>query len=183
MLLCWSACVLLAQCASGPDLERHVTLTPADRVAVVFSQPRRNFKQSLLGAGLVDATAFYSSRDSDPLAKVLSNDGMQLLLDGLATTGFFEHARQHIGGGQPDVPHALSSIHVGINDAAWTWANHPGMDPDEAGRYGQCLATFQNVYNSTSAFHSAGDTRTLLDEHRRLRARWEQAQAEQGAKR
>jgi hypothetical protein len=160
--------VALCQCASGPDLDRAVTLGATDRVVVVYAQPRREFQQTLLTNTVMDAAELYSSPNGDPLAKVLSQDGMQLLLDGLATVGFFDWARPG------PLPDAASVIVVRINDDEKTWSKTSGMQIDEIRAYHDAMATFQNVYNQTASFHPSRGQNDVLEEHEKLRSRFEE---------
>jgi hypothetical protein len=112
--------LLLAQCASGPQLTRRVELAPADKVVVRMVQPpsrevTHEVRQTLCTDTVVDPQSLYSSRSADQLTKVLGTDQMQILVDALATAGFFDHARAE------PVPNASSWLTVAVNGEDKTW--------------------------------------------------------------
>jgi hypothetical protein len=155
-------------CASGPDLVRVVTLEDGQPVTVRYEQYASGLRQTLLTEGVVAAREFYSTRESDPLAKVMSTAQMQVLLDALATHGFFDRARPL------DPGDAVSSISVRIDDRELLWAKRSTMQIEELTAYHQAMATFLNLYNATEAYHSSGEDR-IQDEAERIRRRNEEA--------
>lgn len=163
-----AAPLLGAGCSSGPDLTRVVTIEEGQPVSVRYEQYQSGLRQTLLTEGVVAAHELYSARESDPLAKVMSTEQMQVLLDALATYGFFDRARTL------DPGESVSSIAVRIDDRELLWAKRPTMELDELTGYHQALAAFLNLYNATEAFHSSGESR-ILDEGERIRRRNEEA--------
>lgn len=166
------AALVLAACATTPGLTRAVTIGPADPVEVVYEQAQSGLRQTLLTESLVPANELYSRRDGDSLAKVLSTGQMQVLLDALATYGFFDHARPGTGEG------SSFRLAVRIGGREQAWVKHGGMGIDELTRYHEAMAAFLNIYNATESFHTgrsaagpAAASDGILDEPERLRAR------------
>lgn len=166
------AAMFLTACATTPSLTRAVTIGPSDAVEVVYEQAQSGLRQTLLTESVVPANELYSRRDGDSLAKVLSTGQMQVLLDALATYGFFDHARPGTGEGSP------FRLAVRIGDREQAWVKHGGMGIDELTRYHEAMAAFLNIYNATDSFHtgrsgagSASAADGILDEPERLRAR------------
>ena len=155
----------LCQCVSGPSLKRHVELGETDKVAVVYQQPRSNFSQTLLSDNIVDAQQFYSDSDSDKFSKILSAEGMQLLLDGLATVGYFDNASP------VPAPDASAHLLVRINETSYSWSATRSMTSGDAQKFIDAVGTFQNVFNATLSFHTSTGDSTVLDEHRRIQQR------------
>lgn len=166
------AVIALSACASSPGLTRAVTIGDSDPVEVVYEQAQSGLRQTLLTESVIPANELYSSREGDSLAKVLSTGQMQVLLDALATYGFFEHARPGTGEGSP----FRLAVRIGGREQAWV--KHGGMGIDELTRYHEAMAAFLNIYNATESFHTgrsgAGASSSsdgILDEPDRLRAR------------
>lgn len=164
--------IALAGCASSPSLKRAVEIQDSDPVEVIYEQAQSGLRQTLLTESVVPANELYSSREGDSLAKVLSTGQMQVLLDALATYGFFEHARPGTGEGSP----FRLAVRIGGREQAWV--KHGGMGIDELTRYHEAMAAFLNIYNATDSFHTgrsgAGTSAAsdgILDEPDRLRAR------------
>ncbi len=172
LAVAWIACIGLSACASGPSLARAVTIQDSDPVEVVYEQAQSGLRQTLLTESVVTASELYSSRNGDSLAKVLSTAQMQVLLDALATYGFFEHARPGAGEG------SAFRLAVRIGSREQAWVKHSGMGVDELTRYHEAMAAFLNIYNATESFHTgrsgagrAAASDGILDEPERLRAR------------
>ncbi len=158
----------LAQCAAGPALDRWANLSPDDEVVVAYLQPENPksgtpaLQQTLVTNAVIDSETLYSSRDSDPLKKVVGTDTMQLMLDGMATAGFFDHATATPFGG-------ASVLVVRYAGATHALAWHLGMTPADQDAYRKSLAIFLNVYNGTEAAHAGtGDATVFQKEQQRL---------------
>ncbi len=168
----WAMFAVLTGCATSPNLVRAVTIQDSDPVEVAYEQAQSGLRQTLLTESVIKASELYSSREGDSLAKVLSTAQMQVLLDALATYGFFDHARPGSGEGSP------FRIAVRIGNREQAWVKHGGMGIDELTRYHEAMAAFLNIYNATESFHTgrsaagpAAASDGILDEPERLRAR------------
>lgn len=158
--------VAFAQCSS---LDRKVTLAPTDRVAVVCFQPNTRGKamdhdvpelrQSLVTVPEADQVEVYSQRGSDPLLKFVSTETMQLLLDALATAGYFEHATQTT---RP--PERLALI-VEINGRQLQFERSPAFDTKVHGKLTVCWTAFQDIYNATKAYRTGVGTSSVMQKH------------------
>ena len=145
------AALLLAACASGPDgppLERVVDLPGDARSAVVYEQAGRDFRQTLLADPTIAPSSFYSTGRTDPLAKLVTVEQLQVVVDALAAQGLFTDARD------TTLPGAPASLTVTIGERTWVWSRHPGMSTDELTRYFAALQGFQNIYNRVESFHA-----------------------------
>lgn len=165
-----SAAALLAGCASGPSLDRAVTITEDDPVEVVYEQYQSGLRQTLLTPAVVDPKELYSAPGSDPLAKALPTVDMQVVLDTLATYGFFDHAMPMAQAG------AVSSLQVRIGPRQQVWSKVPTMGLDELQQYHEAMAAFLNIYNATESFHAGRGDNSVLEEAERLRRRYEEMQ-------
>lgn len=155
--------VLLLGCASGPPLERAVTIRAGEPVRVSYEQPETGLRQTLQAGDEDDLRDVYSSRESDPFAKVISTEEMQVVLDALATLDYFEHALPE------EQPGAVSVIRVRIGDREHAWSKTPAMSVAEIGRYHEAMTAFLNLWNGTEAFHASHGGEAVLEEAARMR--------------
>ena len=140
----------------------------ADEVVVMYLQPENQkagtaaLRQTLVTEAVVAAEEFYSSPDSDPLTKVTPTATMQLMLDGLATAGFFARAGR-------TTPRDSSSLLVRYRGTTYALARHRGMSAADWEAYQKSLSIFLNVYNGTEAFHvGPADREVFRREQERL---------------
>ncbi len=160
--------MILTQCAG---LDRHLTIADTDKVVVTLNQPatdklRNTVQQTLASESVVNRDEFYSSRKTDQFTKVISTERMQLLLDGLATAGFFDHATERalLSGG--------TQIKLAINDRELIYTRRlDPNDPDSIVPFTRCWAAFLEIYNSTAAYRTGVGLNRVLEEHEQQRQR------------
>lgn len=164
--------LLAVACASPPELKRVIELTPTSAVTVVYEQPRQAFRQTLQSDDRITPADFYSARDADPLAKLLSTERMQVLLDALGQKGLFDDARPE------PLPGAVATLDVIVDGRSYVWSKSAGMPPQEMRRYHEALTIFLNIYNATESFHVSRGRDAVLEEHERMIRERERQQLE-----
>lgn len=152
--------LVLCQCQSGPEIKRVVTLEPGDVVRVVYSDQAKGVALTLQNESIEPAETLYSRGTADPFVKVAKDEDLQLLLDALATYGFFQFARPvSPGGGRP-------ALLVEVNDQVLTWERQVASQARavDLQNFNSCYVYFQNAYNGTESFHAGvGMTREDLE--------------------
>ncbi|MCA8940959.1 MAG: hypothetical protein KDB80_00240 [Planctomycetes bacterium] len=158
---------VLAQCSS---LDRKVALQPSDQVVVTCYQPAARGKvrhheigalqQSLATEPRVDEVDYYSAPQTDPLRKLVSTETMQLLLDALATAGYFEHAAP-LPAALPDRPGLI----VDVNGQRSYFGRSPTHEPSVHQVYTVCWTAFQDVYNATKAYRTGVGSNSVREKH------------------
>ena len=143
----------LCQCASGPAIDRAVTLQPGDEVRVSYRDMARGVRLTLQNEAIETAEALYSRGTGDLAVKVAPDSELQRLLDALATNRFFQIARPDFSEG----PRPMLSVE--INGQVLTWER---QDPSRAEArdlqdFNLCFTYFSYVYNSTESFHAGVD--------------------------
>ena len=161
----------LCQCASGPEIERAVTLQLGDEVRVTYRDVARGVQLTLQNESIETAEALYSRGNADPAVKVARDDELQRLLDALATNRFFQIARPFASDSRRPV------LSVEINGQVLTWERQDpaGAEARVLRDFNLCFTYFSYVYNSTESFHAGiGVTGQELE-------RQQQALKQQGA--
>ena len=142
--------VTLGACASGPNLRRVVTLQPQDDVMVRYYDSSNGLDQRLQNGSATEATSVYSQRGADPALKVVPDEDMQVLLDALATLGFYEHATPVVS------PGAKALLAVDHNGERRVWSRVSGADtPEEITAFNEARTLFLGVFNNTLSFHTS----------------------------
>ncbi len=145
------ACVLflllLAGCASGPEVKRAITVTPTDSLSVEYQQssgPTFVLRNALAA---MRARAAGERPSANLVGKQIDNEDMQKLLDGLASYDFFQlaAATPHSGGKARLIVDHNGRRHVlsGVLQAG-----------EQFDKFNSCLASFQYVFNRTQEYQS-----------------------------
>ncbi len=159
----------LCQCSSAPDLQRAVTLGMDEPARVVFHQAKsskvpKELTQTLCTDAVVrDRASFYSDPSTDQFTKVLGQENMQLLLDGLATAGFFKSARTQV------LPGSTAYLRTEVGNQTYFLSRNADLSPTERQAFTQSWAAFIEIYNATNAYRSGNDNNEVLREHERQR--------------
>ncbi|MHC5062712.1 MAG: hypothetical protein ACYTG5_01910 [Planctomycetota bacterium] len=155
----------LCQCSSAPDLKREVTIGPDEPARVVFHQAKsskipKELTQTLCTDAVVrDRASFYSNPNTDQFTKVLGQDNMQLLLDGLATAGFFKSARTQV------MPGSTAYLSAEVQGQTYILSRNVNLSPMDRQAFTQSWGAFIEIYNATNAYRSGNDNNQVLREH------------------
>lgn len=173
-----SLLILLAfgLCQCSTNLNRNMTIDVDDRVVVIFHQPAspkvtRPLTQTLVTEPVVEnRQRFYSDPGTDQLTKVLPVENMQLLLDGLATAGFFARARQQV------MPGSTAYLQADFRGESYFLSRTAGMEAAERLTFTRSWIAFQDIYNATAAYRSGDDNNAVLRKHEEQQRRYRNRQ-------
>lgn len=155
----------LCQCSSGPNLSRAVTIGPNEPARVVFHQAKsskvpKDLTQTLCTDAVVsDRASFYSDPSTDQFTKVLGQNNMQLLLDGLATAGFFKSSRQQV------IPGSSAYLRAEVGNQVYILSRNANFPAEERMAFTQSWGVFIEIYNATNAYRSGDDNNEVLRQH------------------
>ncbi len=141
-----AALLAAAACASGPSLERALTIEQGRRTTVRLMQFTEGRVFTLQNKSSGSAAEVYSDTRSDTMTKVVDDEMLQKLLDVFAERGLFASASSRAPAEADD------AVIVEQGDRRFVFHRRA---PGAAASYGEAMGYFLNVYNQAEAFHSS----------------------------
>ncbi len=154
---------LLAGCSSSPTVPTRRALTIADGDQFRVRYEARQQTLALQNRSSLAPKDAYAGGGATNL-KVVPDEQMQVLADAFASHGFFDRART-------PQRRPTKSLVIECNGQSWTlpWVAEDASLIKDAPCFNQCLQEFLELYNRTTAYHTAAnqDYRKLYNQRTR----------------
>ncbi len=143
----------LVQCASGPAIKRAMTLGAGERAEIVFTEG--SMRLSMINASSISPETAYSKASGDIMTKVIADEQMQRLLDGLSALDFFSRAEP---ARSREAKAAIEVVHRGRRHVM---ARRPLKisSVKDVGEFHQCAALVRYFYDNARAYHTGVNIR------------------------